>query len=759
MGKFPLGLSVRLSVFGALSCVFADAALAAIATQPRETPDGIFLTLDDDDLDALPKRAAQQNGFVRPLTYRALLLDDYLLHKALNSAPLEEPDHPMKSDHSDSIIWLPMPDGTDVPFSFVESPIMEPELADQYPEIRTYLGNALDGSNRYVRFDRTPQGFHALIRGGGDVYIGPGEKEGAYLSYRASDYPSDGNEFTCGVEDGSARAETISGAKISFGGMLRTFRLAVACTGEYANFHGATSDDDIVNVLAAITTMQNFVDAIFEGNLGVRFVLVGQVGQLIFTDPATDPFAGNLDTSVLIDESQAHIQATIGDANYDIGHTYATAPGGRAAVGVACNSNQKARGCSGSPSPTADPIFISVVCHELGHQLGATHTFNSTAGGCGNGSRNGPTAFERGSGSTIMSYFGSCGVDNLQGVIDNNNFHSASLEQISGFLTTNTCSANASSNNSPPTVSAGPDFTIPKGTPFTLTAQGSDPDGDLVSYAWEERDKGPKQALTDPDNGKSPLFRCFLPTINNERTFPELANIISGANTLEELLPSLSRTMKFVIVARDLTGGFATDETRLTVASAAGPFRVTFPNGAETFEGGVKRNIRWNVAGTDAAPIDAADVKILFSEDGGHSFPTILKSSTPNDGKQKVTIPDVETAGGRIKIEAIGNVFFDISDEDFTVGPGIFDIVGTWVVDSTLIYKFFADGSMDICVTYDPENCSSYPYEWIQTGPDSGELTTVYTGSGHLNVHIVNNDLLELSYPPAGPVFATLTRI
>lgn len=705
-------------------CPLVDAAPLVDSPAARETPDGIWLTLDESELGALPKRATRQNGYIRPLAYRALLLDDFLLSKTLDFAPLEDPERPMQSDNSDAILWLPMPDGTDVPFSFVEAPVMEPQLADKYPEIRTHLGAALDGSGRYVRFDRTPSGFHALIRRGDDVYIEPGEKDGAYLAYRASEYPALDRDFTCDFDNDGTRTDLVNDAKnLSFGGTLRTYRLAVACTGEYANFHGSTNATGNMDAMAAIATLVNRVTGIYEQELGVRLVLIGTNDQIVFTDPATDPFTGNLDTSILIDESQTVIQSTIGNANYDIGHTVSTGPGGLAGLGIVCKSNKKANGCTGLAMPTGDPFVVDFVCHEIGHQFGAEHTFNSTKGGCGGGNRNRATAFERGSGSTIMSYAGTCGSDNLQ-QHSTAYLHSISLEEISSFLAsaTNSCSTDSSTNNAPPIAIAGPDFTIPKNTPFTLVGQGSDPDADEVLYAWEEQDKGPGQSLTAPDNGKSPLFRCFSPSESKNRTFPRLANIVMGNNTLDELLPTQSRVMTFVMVARDEKGAFATDEAKITVASSAGPFRVTSLNsGVIVVEGGTKEKITWNVAGTNAAPINATNVRMLLSLDGGFTFPKVLKGSTPNDGKQKVRIPNKVTTMARVKVEAIGNVFWDMSDVDFEIEDKVFDIVGVWDSDEfghKLSFTFREDGTVTFC----DGPCEENTYTFNLSGPEGGEL-------------------------------------
>jgi hypothetical protein len=129
--------------------------------------------------------------------------------------------------------------------------------------------------------------------------------------------------------------------------------------------------------------------------------------------------------------------------------------------------------------------------------------------------------------------------------------------------------------------------------------------------------------------------------------------------------------MNFRVTARDNRaggGGTISDAMVLNVRSDAGPFAVTQPNTNVTWPGGSMQTVTWNVANTTAAPIGAANVKLSLSTDGGNSFPTVLVASTPNDGSEVVTIPAGATNTARIKVEAVGNVFFDVSDANFRIG-------------------------------------------------------------------------------------------
>jgi reprolysin-like metallo-peptidase family M12B len=666
---------VRRRLFEGAVCLVAAAVLGAPAPVAAQgTPPNAarpFYPVAEQTLDASP--TAER---IAPGRRRVFGLDGPLLLDLLARTPREgAAARPVAAVFLD----LPWSDGGFRRFRVEESPIMEPELAAQFPEIETYRGQGIDDGTATVRFDWTPAGFHAMVLSAeGTVYIdpyAPGDTR-HYVVYDKRDHARAGQPLRCllGDED-QAVAPAAVAPQLTTGATLRTYRLAVAATGEYTAFFGGT----VPGAMAGITTTVNRVDAIYERDLAVRLVLVAGNASIVYTDPAGDPYSNSNGTAMLCQNART-LDAVILSANYDIGHVFATGSGGLAGLGAACRTGGtcdgapasfKAYGTSGVVYPQGDGFDVDLVAHEIGHQLGADHTFNGSTSSC-QGQRATASAYEPGSGSTVMSYAGICASEDLQPHADAY-FHARSLDQIASFVGGSSCPVSGATANTPPAVEAGPDFTVPSRTPFTLTAAGSDADGDVLTYAWEEFDLG-TVAPPNQDNGTRPIFRSFPPTASPARTFPRLSDLLANVVPLPlgESLPVTTRTMTFRVTARDNRsggGGTASDVMHLNVRADSGPFLVTQPNTAVGWPAGSTQTVTWDVANTAPAPVSCATVRISLSLDGGVTFPIVLAANTPNDGTQAVTLPLKGTSRARIKVAAVDNVFFDVSNADFTITP------------------------------------------------------------------------------------------
>lgn len=584
------------------------------------------------------------------------------------------------------VISLPRPDGTNMDFYIWKTSMMEGTLQSKYPEIQTFTAVAKDNKNVTAKIDYTVKGFHVMVFDGSNTFmIDPYSDiaDGYYSVYYKHDYKRvESQIMTCDIGD-EQRIKDASGnlpehingdnpgtASKQYGSTKKTFRLALACTGEYAVAVGG-STPTTASVLSAMVTSMNRVNGIYERELGVTMVLIENNDTLVYLNPTADPFTANNNGGQLLWQNQDNTTDVIGSANYDIGHIFSTGGGGVAALGCVCSNNQKARGVTGSANPVGDPYDVDYVAHEMGHQFAGDHSFNR----CSNTEFE-FTAYEPGSGSTIMAYAGICGpINNLQ-LHSDAYFHSISLDEISSFLENEaTCAVDGIGAPSVTLPAVNSTYSIPYLTPFELLAPVAIADStDTMKYCWEQADLG---NFREDENGaadfiEGPSFRSFLPSGNRLRVFPRIDSLLRNVTSYKgERLPAVARTLTFKLTARNIFNGFGAfnlsdDNVVLNVVNTGQPFKVTSPDLAtDTLYANATRTITWNIAQTDIAPISTSTVDIFLSIDSGYTYPILVAAGVPNTGSYLATMPDTSSLKARIKIKGAGNVFFDISNANF----------------------------------------------------------------------------------------------
>jgi chitodextrinase len=647
-------------------------------------------------------------------------LDLLNMEKMLNKAPKRA--NVKITQHL--IITLPNGEGVLENFKVFENSVMEPELAKKYPNIKSYVAVGIDNPLARAYFSYSPLGFKSMILypDQSSVFIEPiSDNSDTYSVYKKSDKKEVLEEFECNIMHKVAKTTT-SDNTVAFRGAddakLRTFRIALSSTGEYSAYFGGTK----ANTLAAMNNTLTRINGIFEKDFGVRLILIGNNDAIIYTNSTTDPYSDPANKSNWRLELQSNLTATIGEANYDIGHLLGTGvanSGDAGCVGCICTNNFKGRGYTTGTSNNhqGDTFDLDFVAHEIGHQLGATHTFTHTSE-TGTGSQ-----MEPGSGSTIMSYSGRTSKD-IEFHSDAY-FHAISIQQVTDNIKTKTCAVISTNGNAAPIVNAGLDFTIPKGTPFMLTGTATDANSDdILTYSWEQMDLGTSTTSVPNATATSgPLFRSYPESTSATRYFPNINSILNGLTTTtgreiaSEVLPNVARTLNFRFTVRDnrIGGGSNnSDDMIITVDGLAGPFTVDSQNTAVSYAAGTSQTINWSVAGTDTNGVNCTNVDILLSMDGGQTFPIVLLASTPNDGSQNIIIPNMPGTTNRIMVKGSNHIFFDVNNSNFTITGSNTDT--TAPTTSTLTASGTTTSSTNLSWTPATDNVGVSGYDVYQNG-------------------------------------------
>ncbi|WP_299883413.1 reprolysin-like metallopeptidase [uncultured Lacinutrix sp.] len=604
---------------------------------------------------------------------------------------------------------FPNADGKLESFRISEVSVMEPSLEAQFPEIKSYVGVGIENPSAMLRLTISPEkGLSGMILSEKKtVFIEPYSNDlKTYISFINSEGDNNTENFVCETESVLEKSgvsdEEYRALRNADDGQLRTYRLALACTGEYAAFHGGTT----AAVMAAMNVTINRNNGIYERDLGLTMIMVDNT-SIIFLNGATDPYTNN-NGGTMLGENQTVCDTNIGTANYDIGHVFSTGGGGVAYLNSPC-TNIKAGGVTGLGAPIGDAFDVDFVAHELGHQFGGNHTQN-------NNCQRSAVSVEPGSASSIMGYAGIC-APNVQNNSDDY-FHGENIKEMWLNISvgnSSSCPVLSASGNTAPTASAGADYSIPPSTAFKLTGVGTDADaGNSLTYSWEQNDTTPAPMPPQATNTGGPTFRSLDPKTVPERYFPDFATVLGGSlASTWEVVPSVARTMSFLFTVRDnapVAGNTQSDEMVVTVENVA-PFTVVTPT---SWGPGSTQTVIWTVGQTDNVTINCQTVNILFSADGGNNFDTTLATGVPNNGTASITVPSIPlNNSSRILVEAADNIFYAITD--------VFPLSDTTTPDFNIISNTGAQSACNI-------DAVSYDFNYITSNGFSE--TTTLTAAG-----------------------------
>ena len=611
------------------------------------------------------RQSIDNNTIIKSSKQDLPLMQTFRLNiEGIKQALIDVPKRGQFTKSSNTILSFPNEDGTFESFRIVEAAVLSPELQERYPNIKSYAGQGIDDPSAVIRFSISPLGFQSMKLSAKNptTFIEALTKNGShYAVFKRADKINSNDDFECSVTaEVNKKLDAGMQQKNADDAILRTYRLAVSTTGEYTAYHGGTK----ALALAAINQTMTRVNGIFENDFNVTMVLIGNNDSVIYTNANSDPYSnGNFNSQL-----QSTLTNVIGESNYDIGHLFARASnnGNAGCIGCVCVNGQKGSAFTSRTDPEGDPFDVDYVAHEIGHQFGGNHTWTF------NGNEGANAQMEPGSGSTIMGYAGITGATDVQNNSDPY-FHARSIEQVTDYVKSTNCQTNTNTGNAVPSVNAGSNYTIPKGTAFVLDGSATDANsGDVLTYCWEQYDEN-NAATTNPSvNATSGVaFRSFSPKLVSQRYFPRLSTIKSGATSWQwEAVPNVARTLNFRLTVRDnKVGGAAnnSDDMRVTVNGTAGPFIVNSPNTNVSWNAGTTQTVTWNVAGTTGNGVNAANVDIFLSTDGGNTYPITLASGVSNDGSHNIVVPNAQGNQNRVMVRGSNNIFFDISNTNFRI--------------------------------------------------------------------------------------------
>ena len=619
------------------------------------------------------KQTIDNNSRVKPSKQDLPRAQTFALNKeSLKQALLKAPQRGNLTKGSSLVLSFPNADGEFERFKVFEASVMDSELSARYPEIRSYAGQGIDDPTAIIRFSVTPLGFQSIrfsANKPASFIEAITNDASVYSVFTRASKVNMNDDFECSITESmnnSMNSDSGFSARNADDSILRTYRLVVSATGEYTSYHGGTK----ALALAAIVQTMTRVNGIFETDFNVNMVLINNTDDVIFTNSGSDPYTT---TGSYNGQLQSELTSTIGEANYDIGHLFANLQnnGNAGCIGCVCVNSQKGSGWTSATVPTGEFFDVDYVAHEMGHQFGANHTW--THGG--NEGTN--VQMEPGSGTTIMSYAGITGATDVEPNV-HPNFHAASIEQVTDYVKTTSCQTNTNTGNAVPVVNAGSNYTIPNGTAFVLDGSATDADtaSGALTYSWEQMDENNASSTYPSTTATTGVaFRAYEPTTSTSRYFPRLSTIKTGATSWQwEAVPNVARSLNFRLTVRDNVAGGGTnssDDMVVSVNGTAGPFVLNSPNTNVTWDAGTTQTVTWDVAGTTGNGVNAANVDIFLSTDGGDTYSVSLASGVTNDGSHDVVVPNSQGNQNRVMVRGANNIFFDISNTNFTIGAPV----------------------------------------------------------------------------------------
>ena len=660
-----------------------------------------------------------------------------------------------KSKTNNTVISIPSYNGKLESFQIYEAPVFAPELAAKYPNIKSYIGISASGNR--LRMSISPQGIQTMISSANKprLFMQPADKESdEYILYDKNSKRNHTNSFKCNtIDEFDIETDKSSDSKIDEGGAndktLQTFRIAISTTSEYTAYHddgNAENGNAIADALAAVNASISRVNEIFETDMAVAFQVIANNNLIIYNNAATDPYSDFSNLKNWSSELQTVLNSEIGSSNYDIGHLFGHAggAGNSGCIGCVCNDINKGRAYTSPVDnvPEGDAFDINFLVHEIGHQMGARHTWSFK-----NEGPNSPQV-EPGNGSTIMAYAGIRREDNIQ-LNSDDYFHYSSIKQILDNLKSKICQVKTPiTNNNNPSADAGFNYIIPQGTPYILEGNATDTNGsDNLTYCWEQIDRG----IVNSNNFSSSLSsgsinRSLPPSTSPNRYIPNINNVINGrlteSNPAEgsswESVSTVSRTLNWALTIRDrspstvMANGQSSYDTKvITVDDTSGPFTVTSQSLNTNWIPGATETITWNVANTDSGLVNTSKVNILLSLDGGLTFPTTLLSNTDNVGSASITVPMISEPFCRIKVEGVNNIFYALNDETFPIN---------YTINTTGPNTYDSPSNLNLDINDSTETTH------IINVPDSGIISDVKV-SMDINHTYINDLIVKITHP------------